>query len=147
MKGVVIVVILVLGGIGWWLGSPLFLEGPSADEELGEGTVLSSGTLVRIDSTHWGEGTIELVQTADGYEVQFKDVSIANGPSLFVYLSEKSTFSGLNDDPGNYVDLGPLSANSGTFRKAFDTLPGFEVGSVLIWCDPFAVVFTYATLG
>lgn len=53
----------------------------------------------------------------------------------------------MNDDPGNYVDLGELPAQTGTFSVSIPS--GTDIAqykSVLIRCEPFSVVFTYATL-
>ena len=119
------------------------------DEELSDDvTVISEGNLVRIDNSHWGTGVVQLVQDEDGnYFVYFVDVEIASGPQLLVYLSDKPTFTGTSDSPGNYIDLGELPAQSGSFSVSIPT--GTNIGlykSVMIWCEPFSVVFTYATL-
>ncbi|TXT56152.1 MAG: hypothetical protein BAJALOKI2v1_630017 [Promethearchaeota archaeon] len=68
--------------------------------------------------------------------------------NFFFYLSEKSTFSGTQDEPGNYIDFGRLPAQSGTFITIMNiTIEDIKkYGSVLIWCEPFKVVFTYASL-
>lgn len=119
------------------------------DEELSNDvTILSEGDLVRIDDSHWGTGVVQIVQDEDGnYFVYFIDVEIASGPQLLVYLSDKSTFSGTNDSPGSYIDLGELPAQSGSFSVSIPSGTNIvQYKSVLIWCEPFSVVFTYATL-
>ncbi|MHA2101422.1 MAG: hypothetical protein ACW99A_22425, partial [Candidatus Kariarchaeaceae archaeon] len=83
--------IIVVSAVGWWLISPLFLEGDTLNEDLpdpNEVTVLYHGTFVKIDNTHQGSGLVEIVKTQDnGTKLLFRDVDIANGPSLVVYLS------------------------------------------------------------
>jgi len=152
IKALIIVVVIVLVsaiGIGWLFLSNQSTGQPLMDEELSEDvTVLSEGDLVRIDNSHWGTGVVQIVQDEDGnYYVYFVDVEIASGPQLLVYLSDKPTFSGTNDSPGNYIDLGELPAQSGSFSVSIP--PGTNISlykSVMIWCEPFSVVFTYATL-
>jgi hypothetical protein len=149
---IILVIIIVVGiiGIGWFVVFNQSSTGqPSMDEDLNtEVTILSEGNLVRIDNSHWGTGVVQIVQDDDGnYFVYFIDVEIASGPQLIVYLSDKPTFSGTNDSPGNYIDLGELPAQSGSFSVSIPT--GTNIGlykSVMIWCEPFSVVFTYATL-
>lgn len=152
IKVLIIVAVLIVVsavGIGWLLLSNQSTGQPSMDEELSDDvTVISEGNLVRIDSSHWGTGVVQIVQDEDGnYFVYFIDVEIASGPQLLVYLSDKPTFSGTNDSPGNYIDLGELPAQSGSFSVSIPS--GTDIAqykSVLIWCEPFSVVFTYATL-
>jgi len=152
IKALLIVVVIVLVsaiGIGWLFFSNQSTGQPSMDEELSEDvTILSEGNLVRIDNSHWGTGVVQIVQDDEGnYFVYFIDVEIASGPQLLVYLSDKPTFSGTNDDPGNYIDLGELPAQTGTFAVSIPA--GTDIAkykSALIWCEPFSVVFTYATL-
>ena len=148
---IIVAVIVIVGaiGIGWLFFSNQSTGQPSMDEDLStEVTVLFEGNLVRIDNSHWGTGVVQIVQDEAGnYFVYFIDVEIASGPQLLVYLSDKATFAGTNDDPGNYIDLGELPAQSGTFAVSIPT--GTDIAqykSVLIWCEPFSVVFTYATL-
>jgi hypothetical protein len=145
---IVSIVVVIIGtgtglGIYFWL-NPL----GSGSQTLEPGTTLSSGTFVEIDSSHWGRGPVNIVNLTDGsLQVQFDGVEIADGPDLYVYLSNKTTFTGIFDDEGEIIDLGLLPFDEGTF--AVD-IPGgtniTNVNSVLIWCLQFTVVFTYATL-
>ena len=148
---VIVAVIIVVGavGIGWLLLSNQSTGQPAVGEDLSDAvTFISEGNLIRIDSSHWGTGVVQIGQDEAGnYFVYFVDVEIADGPGLYVYLSDKPTFSGTNDDPGNYIDLGELPAQSGTFAVSIPA--GTDIAqykSVLIWCEPISVVFTYATL-
>jgi hypothetical protein len=79
--------------------------------------------------------------------VRFIDVSITDGPDLYVYLSKKSSFSSAYDDPGEYVNLGQNPAVTGNFTVLIPShINGTEYASVLIWCLRFTVLFTYAIL-
>lgn len=140
--------ILIIGLITF----PLLLGGTgedSIDDSLNEDSeLIAKGELVRIENNHYGEGNVSLVLVNETYVIQFINVTIADGPDLYVYLSEKSSYSGTQDDPGEYKDLGRLRAQSGSFEvkvnKQISTINNYH--SVLIWCKAFSVVFTYATL-
>ena len=109
--------------------------------------LISRGQLIRIDSLHHGSGTIQLVRdpSDNSYQVYFVDVNIMPGPRLVVYLSDISSPTDTNI--GNFINLGPLKAQIGTFTMTalnYDTKTIYK--SLIIWCEPFSVVFTYANL-
>ena len=130
-------------GIYFWM-NPL----SGANEDLGSGTVLLEGTLVEFDTSHYGTGTVRIVEFIDGSrEIQFVDVEIANGPDLYIYLSDKSSFSGIYDSPGTFISLGFLPHNAGNFSVNLHQSSSINnVNSILIWCRQFSVAFTYASL-
>ncbi|OLS22587.1 MAG: hypothetical protein HeimC2_29130 [Candidatus Heimdallarchaeota archaeon LC_2] len=155
-----LIMTIILSLVGWWLISPLFLPGESLNEDLSqfddiipeqmtsEFTLLFTGEFVKIDNNHKGSGNIRIVNSIDGDLILiFDEVEISNGPALKVYLSSKSSFSGTGDNAGDYISLGDLRANIGNFTME---IPSNTIisnyNSVLIWCEPFAVVFTWATL-
>ncbi|MFW9893360.1 MAG: DM13 domain-containing protein [Candidatus Thorarchaeota archaeon] len=142
--GVAAIVIVAFGVLAFSLAfMPLGNTTPPGETEY---TVLLSGSLQEVDSAHTGSGTVQLVESDTGSQaIRFIDVSITNGPDLYVYLSKKSSFSGISDDPGEYVSLGLTPAVTGNFTVSIpDTVNGQDYASVLIWCQAFAVLFTYA---
>ena len=152
MKRKIIIIVLsvvILAGTGTGIGLYFWLNPlGGTNQNLEPGTILSDGSFVEIDTSHWGTGKVQIVQLDNGsLQLQFDRVEIANGPDLYVYLSNKTTFTGIADNPGSYVDLGRLPYNEGRFSMS---IPGStnlaEVNSVLIWCLAFTVVFTYASL-
>jgi hypothetical protein len=134
---------IVIGAISWWSFSPMLLP-----PEQSEFTVLLSGSLQEVDTSHTGSGTVQLVHSDTGSQsIRFIDVSITSGPDLYVYLSKKSSFSGVDDDAGEYVSLGLTPAITGDFTVPIpDNIDGTDYASVLIWCQAYAVLFTYAIL-
>jgi hypothetical protein len=121
------------------------------DEDLNMGdevTVLSSGNFIQFDSSHWGEGLVQLVQIGnDSHAIYFVNVTIASGPDLFVYLSNRTSLAGIGSDPGDYVDLGMLTSFQGNFSFSIpQSVAVTQYHSVVIWCRAFSVAFTYATL-
>lgn len=145
--------LVIFGGIIILLGLsiPLYvyfnpLSG--TNEKLEPGDVLSEGEFVQIDSAHWGTGTVKVIQKEnDNVELQFHNVEIANGPDLYVYLSDKSIFLGTDDNIGVISNLGALSFNQGNFTVPIDFNTDLDnVNSVLIYCFEYSVIFTYAPL-
>lgn len=145
-----LVLLLVVGGpIGWVLGSPLFIrtelieDPPVAAAGSAATSVLLEGELVGADDFHFGEGRVELIETSPGVlTLSFTDLSVLNGPDLFVYLSP---------DPAGWTEdavlLGGLKATDGSF--SYDVPSGVDVadiGSAVIWCRAFAVLFASAEL-
>lgn len=116
---------------------------PTGDLEY---TILFSGTLQDVDASHQGNGIVQLVELdSGGQEILFIDVSITNGPDLYVYLSKKSSFASSSDDPGEYSNLGQMPAVTGNFTVHIPSqVDGTEYASVLVWCLQFSVLFTYA---
>jgi Electron transfer DM13 len=182
--GVVIVGVPVLA-LGWWLGSPLFLDTEVSEEfPLSAGAVvpddmtqedveaalvdaagepdatieedmptsapvvLSSGQFEDFDNSHKGSGTATIYEIEDGnYVLRLEDFEVTNGPDLRVYLVPDADPQG-RDDVIGYVELGPLKGNIGD--QNYEIPPGTDIGSygsVVIYCSPFNVIFSVATLG
>lgn len=155
-----LIIIPLSAGIGWILFSPTFMSNPTGDKEEDTGdqikmeeednnqTVLLTGQLNVIDSAHYGSGTVSIIEEENGsLNLYFINVNIAIGPDLLVYLSSKGSFGGTGDSPGSYYDLGSLAFNEGNFvMKIPQEVIIADYHSVLIWCEPFSVVFTWAFL-
>jgi len=73
---------------------------------------------------------------------------VTNGPELHVILAPHPNPESRGDvTAAGYVDLGKLKGNIGDQNYAIPEnvdLPG--VGSVVIYCKPFHVIFSVATL-
>ena len=106
-------------------------------------TLISQGELQRVDSVHHGSGTVQLVKNNElgSYSIFFRDVVIANGPGLVVYLTTGHEGFSEADD---HADLGKLKAQKGNF--SMDVPEGVdptEYNTVIVWCEPFNILFTY----
>jgi hypothetical protein len=111
-------------------------------------TALSNGAFGVIDAIHGGEGTATIYALADGSRVlRFEDFRVTNGPDLHVYLARNDAPRSHDDLGDDYIDLGSLKGNVGnqnyTLPAELD-LSGYQ--SVVIYCVPFQVVFSTATL-
>ena len=107
------------------------------------------GRFKAADAFHRGSGTATIYRTPDGSEVlRLENLDVTNGPALHVVLST-------HPDPERseqvkqegYVDLGDLKGNRG--NQNYPIPAGVDTSihkSVVIYCYPFAVVFSVATL-
>ena len=119
---------------------------PAAANEV---QAVAMGSFKDADAFHRGSGTATIYRTPDGSEVvRLEDLDVTNGPALHVVLST-------HPDPERsqqvkqegYVDLGDLKGNKG--NQNYPIPAGVDTSihkSVVIYCYPFAVVFSVATL-
>lgn len=116
-----------------------------ADEPMAsQPTVEVSGTFKDADSFHRGSGKATIYALPDGKRVlRFEDFTVTNGPALSVYLVRNTDG---NVDSG-FLNLGKLKGNKGS--QNYDIPADTDLssyGSVVIWCVPFGVTFTTASL-
>lgn len=108
---------------------------------------LLSGSFVDADVFHQGSGQVIVYQLEDGSRVlRLEDFEVTNGPDLHVLLATGEQPTN-RDDLGDYVDLGPLRGNVG--NQNYDIPAGTNLAqynSIVIYCVPFHVVFSTATL-
>ncbi len=146
---VVALIVVIVGPLGWILGSPLIIR-TELNEEVpvaATGTtasVLLEGEFIGADEFHFGSGQALLKENDLGeLTLRFDDFSVLNGPDLFVYLSP---------DPDGWtpdaVLLGSLKATDGSFSYDVpDDVDPATLGSAVIWCRAFSVLFAHAELG
>ena len=115
-----------------------------------EASKVKVGNFKDADSFHRGSGQATIYATADGANLlRLENLDVTNGPALHVILSP-------HEDPDRsdevktegYVDLGDLKGNRGNQNYPIPASVDVSVfKSVVIYCKPFAVVFSVATLG
>ena len=110
--------------------------------------VLAVGSFDRKDDVHYANGQAILAREADGsYVVRLQDLDAANGPDLYVYVSEHP-----NPNTGDELhqgghNLGTLKATSGSFSYTLDpSIDPAKIKSVVIYCRAFSVIFSTAAL-
>jgi len=119
------------------------------DDMPDEPIVLKAGGFIEIDPIHGAEGTATIYELPDGRRIlRFEDFRSTNGPDLHVLLSsaeDPRSRGALGDD---YVDLGELKGNVGNQNYEIPAdVDLSQFNSVVIYCEPFHVVFSTATLG
>ena len=110
---------------------------------------IKAGDLMDADAFHRGSGQATIYRGPDGsFVLRLENLAVTNGPALHVYLSQTA-------DPGNprevkkpgFVDLGDLKGNRG--NQNYPIPSDVDVAlykSVVIYCQPFNVIFSVATL-
>ena len=190
-----LIVVVIGGGVAWWLISPLFIntvveeelpfEIPTAaemedmseeelakvstevmdaaakmpDKEMEEDmpkmaddaqpVVVAQGQFRDADEFHKGSGTVTLYRLPDGtHLLRFEDFRVTNGPQLHVLLANHAEPVNRDDlQDAGYVDLGGLKGNVGSQNYEIGANIAIDsVKSIVIYCKPFHVVFSTATL-
>lgn len=158
-KLIVLIVITVALGVGYWLLSPFFVdkqvseESPIIDQartHKGESEdplidtypiKVADGSFVGFDKIHHGSGTASLIQTEAGYVVRFEeDFAVANGPDLYVGLGNNGQY-----EKGS--EISPLKGNLGSQNYVLPV--DFDINKtneIWIWCKAFSVPFAKAVL-
>ena len=110
---------------------------------------IKSGSFRDADRFHKGSGEATIYRSPDGSRLlRLENLVVTNGPDLRVVLSPHQNPDSRGDVklPG-YVDLGKLKGNKGDQNYPIpDDVDILAQGSVVIYCEPFAVVFSVATL-
>ena len=114
-------------------------EFEKADEEDTGGETVKKGPLQ--NGEYEAEGFAFVKEGNAGYMLRLEDFTVEPGPALRVYLATDTTAS-------DFIDLGELKAYGGNL--SYDNIPAdtdLETYShVLIWCEPYSVLFAYAQL-
>ena len=110
---------------------------------------LKAGSFRDQDNFHKGSGQAAIYRVPDGsHLLRLDDFNVTNGPDLHVILSPHPNPGSQNDlkTPG-YVDLAKLKGNIGSQNYPIpDDVDVGAIESVVIYCSPFHVIFSVATL-
>ena len=110
-----------------------------AEEAVPVSSVLSQGNFFPF--AHGVEGKALLIENDDKKILRFEDFETLNGPNLHIYLSASK-------DDTDFVDLGEIKATKGNVNYELDpNIDTEKYNTVLVWCVPFKVLFSYAELG
>jgi len=108
------------------------------DDTMPQAGILTQGKFMA--RAHEVKGEAFLIDV-DGQKIlRFEDFETINGPELRIYLSSELG----NDD---FIDLGKIKATKGNVN--YEIPPGTDTtkyNKVLVWCKPFRVLFSYASL-
>ena len=114
-----------------------------------EPVAVLQGQFQDADSFHQGSGDAAIYQLPDGSHVlRFENFDVTNGPDLHVVLSGHPAPASHDDLGPDYIDLGQLKGNIGSQNYEIPAdVDLSQYQSVVIYCMPFQVVFSTATLG
>ncbi len=112
-------------------------------------TALKTGMFRDADRFHQGSGAATLYRLdEDSHVLRFEDFRVTNGPDLHVLLTYHADPESRDDlHAAGYVDLGSLKGNIG--NQNYEIPAEADIGaaaSVVIYCQPFHVVFSVAPL-
>jgi hypothetical protein len=109
--------------------------------------VIRQGQFRDGDEVHKGSGTATISQKPDGsYLLTFENFSVCCGPDLHVFLASNPSPTS-HADLGDYLELGSLEASSGDQTYEISATTDLtEINSIVIYCKPFQVIISTATL-
>lgn len=112
--------------------------------------LVRAGDFMDADAFHRGSGRAVIYRGPDGsHLLRLEDLDVTNGPDLRVILTPTAEPEAAQavTVPG-FVELGKLKGNRGNQNYPIpDEVDINDHGSVVIYCKPFGVVFSVATLG
>jgi len=116
--------------------------------QMSDPRIIGQGNFNQIDIIHGGSGTATLYELPDGSRVlRFENFRVTNGPELHVILTRNDNPVTPEDVGTDYIDLGPLKGNVGNQNYNVPSEIDFsQYQAVAIYCLPFQVVFSVATL-
>ena len=108
------------------------------DDSMPSGTkVLSKADF--MPRAHDVKGKAFLIEKDGKKIIRFENFMTINGPDLHIYLSSE-----LGD--ADYIDLGKIKATKGNVN--YEVPAGVNIkkyNRLLVWCQPFQVLFSYAS--
>jgi hypothetical protein len=110
--------------------------------------IVLAGEFAGADSFHQGSGSALIYMLADGSQVlRFEGFEVTNGPDLHVLLSSHPNPANREEVMQGYMDLGKLKGNLGNQNYALPAETNVTLyKSVVIYCQPFHVIFASASL-
>lgn len=143
----IIVIVVVL--IAYYLISPLFrvIEANEDFPVVTTNTVQDKALTPRvitssnfIASKHDVQGSAVLIEHDSNRILRFENFETVNGPNLHIYLASDQSAK-------DFVDLGPIKATRGNVNYEIPEDVDLEkYNTVLVYCVPFKVVFSFAEL-
>ncbi|MGD1837649.1 MAG: DM13 domain-containing protein [Nitrososphaeraceae archaeon] len=117
-------------------------ENMTINQNQNEIETLFIGDFVGVgDGIHHAEGQAKILKLSDNSNIlRLENFKSTNGPDVHLYLSTDKQAS-------DFIDLGSLKANIGNQNYELENDINFtKYNNVLIWCQPFSVLFGSADL-
>ncbi len=149
VKWIILISGAVILGLGIYYGYFFFTEKVIQEdfpkEMQATTTVIKRGSFGKIDLVHKGSGDAFLLEDAGGRRLlRFENFQVTNGPDLYVYLT-RSTAPTAKDKLGDFINLGLLKGTVGNQNYEI-TQDSEGYNTVVIWCQQFGVLFSFAVL-
>lgn len=112
---------------------------------------IKSGEFIKIDPLHYASGGVSVEKFGENYKIKFENnFSAANGPDLYVYISEPQNYRNIalgGVDTSKTLNLGALKKQKSAQEYLVSKKDFEKYGdSVIIWCKQFGVQFSRADL-
>jgi methionine-S-sulfoxide reductase len=147
-KLIILAVLLLILGVGYYTISPLFRTITVNDttpitQTASESVFLETPVeLFPVIGTtgHPASGTVRLIQSPEETIIRYENFKTINGPDLFVYLSKDL-------EGKEFVDLGEIRGTEGNINYTIpNTVNIADYKYVMTWCKQFGVLFNYAEI-
>ena len=130
--GIIITLILL------YLISQDFVKTELHEDEPSEAIIYATGEFQ--SGAHPTSGTAQILEVNNTFVLRFENFKTDDGPGLYVYLSRDT-------EAIDFISLGELKAIAGNMNYDINAEIEFnEYKNVLVWCEPFSVLFGYAQL-
>lgn len=148
-KYFILAVGIIVLGVGVYYGRFLFIK-RVVNEEIPESMkgsfrTVREGEFQKIDFIHKASGKAMVLEGTDGKRiVRFDQFEVTNGPDLYVYLVKNPTPTD-KASLGKFLNLGKLKGTTGS--QNYEIPPGADgYDTIVIWCQQFGVLFSYAAM-
>ncbi len=127
-------------------------DAPTAEtmtDAMAKAVALKTGPFQDADRFHKGSGAATMYRLEDDSAVlRLEDFKVTNGPDLHVIIASHPVPSSRDEvHDGEYLDLGKLKGNVGNQNYPLPaTADPSAYSSVVIYCAPFHVIFSIASL-
>jgi hypothetical protein len=169
MKKIIILIgIIIIARAAWYLASPLFITTeinenfPELEAVLdtpdtimteamplqNQASQIKSGLFKNFDNFHQGSGKATIYKLSNNKNLlRFENFKVTNGPDLQVLLVKNTDPKNRNDLGDDYLNLGSLKGNVGNQNYELpENINLADYGSIVIYCQPFHVIFSTASL-
>lgn len=135
--GISIAIVIVVLIVAYYLISPAWRD-IEVNENRTQGETTLQGAFMAQAHNVAGEALV--IENETGRVLRFENFETINGPSLHIYLSKDL-------EAKEYIDLGDIKATKGNVSYSIpEGVNLAEYNKVLVWCEPFSVLFSSAEL-
>ncbi|MBI3334448.1 DM13 domain-containing protein [Candidatus Pacearchaeota archaeon] len=136
--GIIILILIIAGASYYYKTAKNVIEMNEELPSVESSNIIASGDFMR--KVHAVSGRAVLIEDSGDKILRFEDFETDNGPNLHIYLA-----SDLSAD--DFIDLGEIKATKGNVNYPLpQNIDTEKYNKVLVWCQPFKVLFSYAEL-